>query len=131
MIKNKRGLVLLGLLAVLTLLFLGIYMINRPASVDGAKTITVKVIHQDASAKAFTYETQAEYLGEVLRAEGLVQGEEGAYGFYITEADGERAVFGTDGAYWAIYQGDAYTAAGVDQTPIADGDAFSLVYTAG
>lgn len=129
--KDKRPLILLGLLAVLTLLFLGIYMNTRPAVVDGIKTITVEVIHQDASSKVFTYETQAEYLGDALQAEHLVQGEEGAYGFYITEVDGERAVFEMDGAYWALYREDAYATTGIDQTPITDGDVFSLVYTIG
>ena len=128
---KKRPLILLALLAALILIGSGIYISTRPGTVDGTKTITVEVIHRDASSKTFTYETQAEYLGEVLRAEGLVQGEEGAYGFFITEVDGEQAVFESDGAYWAIYQGDAYADTGIDQTPIADGDAFSLVYTIG
>ena len=129
--KNKRLPVLLGLLVVLAALFAGIHVLNRPDTADGTKTITVEVVHRDAGSKSFTYETQAEYLGEVLRAEHLVQGEEGAYGFYVTEVDGEKAVFETDGAYWALYQGDAYADAGIDQTPIADGDVFSLVYTIG
>ena len=33
--------------------------------------------------------------------------------------------------YWAFYVGDEYASLGVDQTPIADGDSFSLVYTVG
>ena len=40
-------------------------------------------------------------------------------------------VYETDGAYWAFYVGDEYASLGVDQTPIADGDSFSLVYTVG
>ena len=53
------------------------------------------------------------------------------YGLMITTVDGEQAVYETDGAYWAFYVGDEYASLGVDQTPIADGDSFSLVYTVG
>ena len=129
--SNKRPLILLALLAALAALFSGIYVSTRPDAIEGKKTVTVEVVHQDGSSRTFTYETQAGYLGEVLQAEGLIQGENGTYGFYITEVDGERAVFELDGAYWAFYQGDSYVNTGVDQTPIADGDAFSLVYTKG
>ena len=78
-----------------------------------------------------TYHTDAEYLGEVLLAEGLVEGDESEYGLMITTVDGEQAVYETDGAYWAFYVGDEYASLGVDQTPIAEGDSFSLVYTVG
>ena len=55
----------------------------------------------------------------------------GDYGLYITEVDGEAAVYEEDGAYWAFYQDGEYANQSVDQTPISDGDAFSLVYTIG
>lgn len=129
--NKKRDLLLLGGLAALAVLFAVLYMMTRPAAVEGSKTITVEVVHQDASSKMFTYTTSAEYLGEVLLEEGLVQVEQGSYGAYIVGVDGEMAVFETDGAYWALYQGNVYASTGVDQTPIADGDAFSLVYTMG
>jgi len=127
--KKQKPLLLLGVLAVLIVFFSAVYYMSRPLVSDGVKTITVEVIHKDASSKVFTCETSAEYLGEVLRTEKLVQGEQGPYGFYITEADGEQAVFEQDGAYWALYKGDVYASTGVDQTPVADGDTFSLVYT--
>lgn len=131
MIKRYRTPILAGILAALLVLFAGIYLTTRPAAQQGSKTVTVEVIHKDESARSFTYETTAEYLGELLLAEGLIQGEQGPYGLYITQVDGEQAVYETDGAYWALYQGGGYASTGVDQTPIADGDVFSLVYTAG
>ncbi len=91
----------------------------------------MEVVHKDESTKTFTYHTDAEYLGEVILAEGLVKGAQGDYGLYITEVDGESAVYETDSAYWAFYQGGEYANQSVDQTPINDGDAFSLVYTIG
>lgn len=129
--SNKRIIIAAVALAVLIIIAAGIWFATRPETSEGAKTITVEVVHSDESAKTFTYHTDAEYLGEVLLAEGLVKGEEGAYGLYITEVDGEEAVYEDNGAYWAFYQGDEYAQLGVDQTPIADGDAFSLIYTIG
>ena len=129
--KNKRLLAGLGALVLLILVFGSVYLTSRPDTTQGDKTITVEVVHKDASAATHTYTTDAEYLGEVLLAEGLIQGEEGPYGLYITEVDGEQAVYEVDNSYWALYEGGAYAATGVDQTPIEDGDRFSLVYTVG
>lgn len=131
MIKQYRTRILAGILAALLVFFAGIYLTTRPTAQQGSKTVTVEVIHKDESTRSFTYETTAEYLGELLLAEGLIQGEQGPYGLYITQVDGEQAVYETDGAYWALYKGGDYASTGVDQTPMADGDDFSLVYTTG
>lgn len=129
--KHKKLILAAAAVVALVVIFAGIWMATRPAAVEGAKTIAVEVVHKDGSGKIFTYHTDAAYLGEVLLAEGLIAGDEGDYGLYITEVDGERAVYETDGAYWAFYVGEDYASLGVDQTPIADGDSFSLVYTVG
>ena len=129
--KNGKLIGAAAVVLVLIAVFAGIWFATRPATSQGAKTITVEVVHKDGSAKAFTYHTDAEYLGEVIQAEGLVKGDQGDYGLYITEVDGESAVYETDGAYWAFYQDGEYANQSVDQTPIHDGDAFSLVYTVG
>lgn len=129
--KNGKLIGAVAVVLVLIAVFAGIWFATRPATSQGSKTITVEVVHKDESSKTFTYHTDAGYLGEVIRAEGLVKGEQGDYGLYITEVDGEAAVYETDGAYWAFYQGGEYASQSVDQTPINDGDAFSLVYTVG
>lgn len=130
---KKNGKLIAGAAAILVLIavFAGIWFATRPATSEGAKTITVEVVHKDESSKTFTYHTDVEYLGEVLQSEGLVKGEQGDYGLYMTEVDGEAAVYETDGAYWAFYQDGEYASQSVDQTPINDGDSFSLVYTVG
>ena len=130
---KKNGKLIAGAAAILVLaaVFAGIWSATRPATSEGAKTITVEVVHKDESSKTFTYHTDVEYLGEVLQSEGLVKGEQGDYGLYMTEVDGEAAVYETDGAYWAFYQDGEYASQSIDQTPISDGDSFSLVYTVG
>ena len=130
---KKNGKLIAGAAAILVLaaVFAGIWFATRPATSEGAKTITVEVVHKDESSRTFTYHTDVEYLGEVLQSEGLVKGEQGDYGLYMTEVDGEAAVYETDGAYWAFYQDGEYASQSIDQTPISDGDSFSLVYTVG
>lgn len=129
--KNTKIIIAVVAVVALIAIFVGVYLGTRPAVSEGSKTITVEVVHKDESSKTFTYHTDAEFLGEVLVAEGLVEGEESEYGLMITVVDGEAAVYEEDGAYWAFYVGGEYASLGVDATPINDGDAFSLVYTIG
>ncbi len=130
---KKNGKIIAAVAAVVVVIaaLLAVYFLTRPETAEGSKTITVEVVHKDESSKTFTYKTDAEYLGEVLLAEGLIEGEEGPYGLTILKVDGEQAVYEQDGAYWAIFVGGEYGQFGVDQTPINDGDSFSLVYTLG
>lgn len=129
--KNKKTVIAAVALVAVIALLLGVYLLTRPGTSQGSKTISVTVIHSDGTEKVFTYRTDAEYLGEVILSEGLVVGEDGPYGLYIKEVDGESAVYETDGAYWSLLIGEEYATSGADTTPIADGDAFTLVYTVG
>lgn len=129
--KNSKIIIAVAALVALIAIFVGVFLATRPDTAAGAKTITVEVVHKDESTKTFTYNTDAEYLGEVLLAEGLVEGQEGPYGLEVLVVDGEQAIWAEDGAYWALYVGEEYGTTGVDTTPISDGDAFKLVYTLG
>lgn len=130
--KNNKKLILAAVAVVVAAaVFAGIWFASRPATSQGSKSFTVEVVHKDESTKEFSYQTDAEYLGDVLLAEGLIQGDSGDYGLYVTEVDGETANYDTDRAYWALYQDGEYANQGIDQTPVHDGDQFSLVYTVG
>lgn len=129
--KNTKIIIAAIAVIVAAALFLGVYLLTRPETAAGDKHITVQVVHGDGSEKNFAYDTDAEYLGEVLLAEGLIAGDEGEYGLYITSVDGEEAIYETDGSYWALYEGEDYAQQGADQTPIQDGGEYSLVYTVG
>ena len=129
--KNKKTwLALVGLVLAAALL-LGVYMAARPQTQAGSKTVTVTVVHKDGTEKSFSCATDAEYLGEVLLDQGIAQGEVGQYGLMIHTVDGETADWNVDQSYWALYIGEEYASTGADTTPIADGDAFRLVYTIG
>ena len=79
--KKKRGLI--AAVAILIVLCIGagfLYQKLKPSVSEGAKQIQVTVIHGDETEKVFEYDTDAQYLGEVLKAEKLVEGEDGEYG---------------------------------------------------
>ena len=92
-------------------------------------SFTVIVVHSDGSEKNFTYETTEEFVGPVLTADGLIKGNDGPYGLEITEVDGEEAIYSTNGAYWAVFEGEEYALQGIDTTPVVDGGIYKLVYT--
>ena len=127
--KQTKLIIVVAVIVAVVVVMAGIYFATRPDTAQGAKTITVEVVHGDGSSKEFTYHTDSEYLGEVLLAEGLVAGEDGEFGLYILTVDGEDAIFEESGAYWALYQNGEMTTTGADTTPIQDGDSFQLVYT--
>ena len=131
MSKNtKLTLVLLALLAVMGL-FAGLYLTSRPVAISGVKSITVEVVHADKSQRDFHFETTKEYLGDLLLSEGLIKGDPGPHGLYITKVDGEVADYSVNKSYWALFGGDTYATQSVDSTPLTDGATFRLVYTIG
>lgn len=127
--KNTKLILAVAAVAVLIAILLGVWFATRPETTQGAKTITVEVVHKDGSTKTFTCHTDEEYLAEVLVREGIVEDNQGPYGLYILVADGERADYDTDGAYWSVLQNGEPAATGASEVPVHDGDSFSLVYT--
>lgn len=128
--NTKLSVAFLALLA-LAALFTGLYLSSRPAPTAAVKSVTVEVLHSDQTQKIFRFQTDKEYLGELLLAEGLVKGEQGPYGLYITEVDGEVADYAANKAYWALFVGEEYATQGADTTPLTDGGSFTLVYSVG
>lgn len=129
--KNKRGILAAVLVLVLALVMFGVWKSRQPEPVEGMKTVTVEVIHSDGNGKTFTYETEEEYLGALLKNEGLISGTESAYGLFVDTVDGEKADYDRDGAWWKLTcQGnDAET--GADAVLLEDGGVYGWVYTTG
>ena len=129
--KNKK--LWAGLLALILVIgaMAAVWLSSRETAVEGGKNITVAVVHKDASEKTFQYDTDAEYLSQVLLDEGLIQGEEGPYGLMISEVDGETADWNVDQGYWALYIGEDYATTGADGIVLTNGGEYSLVYTIG
>ena len=129
--KNKKMILAVGALVLVVAIMAGVFFATRPETQVGGKEITVTVVHSDGAAKKFTYKTDAEYLGDVITAEGLVEGVEGPYGLEIHAVDGEKASWEENQSYWCILIGEEYATLGADGIPVEDGASYSLVYTIG
>lgn len=128
--KNKKlVIVAVALIAVIAVLA-GVYFATRPTASQGAKAITVTVIHSDGSEKVFPYNTDAEKLGAFLEEQGLIESEGADEGMFHT-VDGEKADWNVNQSYWAFYLGEEYAMTGIYDTLVNDGDAYKLVYTIG
>lgn len=95
---------------------------------EGAKTLTVRIEDPEKSV-TFTIHTNADTVGAALLENGLISGEEGAYGLYIKVANGTVADYDINQSYWAFYVNGEYAMGGVDTTNIEEGVTYSLVYT--
>lgn len=129
--KKNKGLVIAAIviLIVAMLMFIA-YKALMPKAQMGEKNITVTVIHADKSEKEFNYDTDFEYLGEVITEEGLVEGSMGSYGMFITTADGET-VDDSKQQWWCITKGGEMVNTSADQTPLADGDRYEITMMEG
>ena len=132
MLKNKKTIIAIIIFIVLIAAAVIVWLRFGPQSgvSEGSKSITVTVVHGDLSSDVFTVRTDAEYLGEALTAEGLIEGEQGQFGMFISSVDGEKA---DDAAqqWWCLTKSGGTVMTGVDMTPIADGDCFELTLTTG
>lgn len=129
--KNKKTNLIAVIVLVVVLAAAGLlYMKFKPGTTAGEKEITVKVSALENGEESFTYQTDAEYLGEVLTANKLIEGEDGQYGLFITTANGVKADDSKQ-QWWCITKGGEQVNTSADQTPIQDGDQFELTLTEG
>lgn len=129
--KNKKTNLIAIIVLVVVLAAAGLlYMKFKPGTTAGEKEITVKVSALENGEESFTYQTDAEYLGEVLTANKLIEGESGQYGLFITTANGVKADDSKQ-QWWCITKGGEQVNTSADQTPIQDGDQFELTLTEG
>ena len=128
--KNTK--IILGIVAlvVVVAVLLGVYTAVRPDATEGAKALTVTVVHGDGSEKVFDVHTDAEFLAEALVDNAIVEGSQSEYGLYILTADGET-VNEANQEWWCLTKGGEMHMYGASETAIADGDAYELTFTVG
>ena len=127
--KNKKILLAVLALALVIGIMAGVYMGTRPEAVEGAKSVTILIVHKDGSEKKLDYQTDLEYLADLLLEKELVTGyasEE--YGFTIESVDGVTADWSVDAAYWALYEGEEYATTSAAGIVLTDGGVYKLVY---
>ena len=131
MSKNTKKILAVVLLLVVIAAAVLLYQHFRPQATEGAKTVTIEVVHKDESKKEFVLQTDAENLHDALDEEELIQGEDQGGFFMVLVVDGETADYDVDGSYWAMMQDGEWMNTGVDDTMIQDGDHYEFVYTPG
>ena len=63
--------------------------------------------------------------------DGLLAGEDSAYGLMVFTVDGETADWDRDQSWWCLTKGGEWLDTGVDDTLIEDGDHYEFTYTIG
>ena len=130
MSKKAKIIIAALLLLVLVAAVVFIYVNNTQKGVEGAKTITVQVVHADGSEKELTLHTDSEnLLGALQEVEGLIEGEGEGSMFYITAVDGETASWDEDQAFWSMTKDGEWLETGAHDTMIQDGEHYELTYT--
>ncbi len=119
-----RALLLLCVLAAI------LFFHFRTEPLSGRKEITVVVVHGNLEEKTFVYETESEFLGEVLAEHDLAQGTEGPYGVFITTVDGETADE-TKQQWWCITKEGEMLNTSADQTPVQNQEQYELTLKEG
>ena len=95
-------------------------------SVTVEMSFTFEVVDKDGNVETFDITTDKTTVGDALLEEGLIAGEVGQYGLYVTEVNGIVADYNVDQTYWAFYVDGAYAATGVDTTDVVDGTTYSF-----
>lgn len=85
---------------------------------------TFVVVDTEGKETSFEISTNKTIVGEALLDEGLIAGEDSAYGLYVKTVNGITLDYDTDGKYWAFYINGEYGMTGVDATEIVAGDTY-------
>ena len=93
---------------------------------EGAVTFPLTITDKEGNSINVTIHTDKETVGEALLEIGIVEGTMGDYGLYMTHVNGIPAIYEEDATYWAFYINGEYAMTGVDQTPIAQGETYTL-----
>lgn len=117
------------LFCVLATVMLAIWRTSLPAPETGSKTITVEVIHGDGTQVDFTYQTELEYLGELLSEQGLISGSEGPYGLFVDTVDGETVNYDLNKSWWKLSCDGEDAQTGADAVVIQNGSVYTWTYT--
>lgn len=99
---------------------------TAPTEAGDVISFTFEVTGSDGVTQTQTVTTNCTTVGDALLDAGLVEGEDGPYGLYITTVLGETHVYETDGHYWAFYIDGEYAMNGVDETEIVPGSVYAL-----
>ena len=101
--------------------------VSDSSSTDEAKISLTLNVDNLGEKSSMTVETDGDTLYDALNDNGLIEGTNGEYGFFVTSFNGIVAD-GSDGSYWMFKDADGeYFSTAVDSTPVKDGDTVNIV----
>lgn len=131
---NKKSLIIvIAIILALVAALVAVWFIWGEKPQEGSKAITIEVVDKEGKSTLYELKTDAEYLRQAMdEAEGLeYSGTESEYGMMVDTVNGLTADYSVDSSYWGFYVNGEYCNYGIDTQPVADGDAFRIVYTTG
>ncbi|MDR0325961.1 MAG: DUF4430 domain-containing protein [Oscillospiraceae bacterium] len=131
MVKQKKtALAFILALVVLASAFATFYFLTRPAPVEGEKTIHIQIVADGQPTRSEAIKTDADYLRGALEEQGLIEGDETAFGLMVKTVDGRTADESIQ-EWWCFTKDGEMLFTGVDEIPIEDGDRFEITLTVG
>ncbi len=124
MMKIKKMLSLIIVVLIAMLAICGCSDKKETSSVK--KYFTFTVVHKNGDTKSFDITTDKATVGEALKDQKLISGDEGAFGIYVKTVDGETLDYEKDGYWWALYKGDEQLMTGADKTAIEQGATYTF-----
>ena len=118
---TSKAIIAIVALCVLVAAVLMAYHYLRPQTVEGSKTIQVRVIVDGETVTTLEIKTDALYLKQALDEKQLIDGNDSGFGFWVTSVNGITADDGNQ-EWWSLYKNGEFSGTGVDATPIEDGD---------
>lgn len=97
---------------------------------EGSVSFPLTIVDKEGNEINITVKTDNETVGGALLELGIIEGEQGSYGLYVTHVNGIPAIYEEDGTYWAFYINGEYAVTGVELTPIVAGDSYKLIVEA-
>ena len=92
---------------------------------DGGTSYYLDIVFESGE-KHYKIFTDEKTVGASLEQLGIIKGEQGEFGLYITSVEDEEHIYERDGKYWAFYENGEYALASVDLTEIKDGAVYAL-----
>lgn len=128
--KSRGPIIALIVLMAAVAVCLTLWLVRRPGTNEGAKALTVQVVHGDGSTKDFQFRTEAEYLAQALLEHKPlgVSGDDSQFGLYIRTVDGETAS-DAEQTFWSISRDNTALTVGAGSQPVADGEHYELTLT--
>lgn len=118
------------LLCIILISFALLYIFSGENKVSGEKAEIEVLVTAGNYSETHSFETDLQYLGDALLQNGLIKGEEGQYGLFITEVAGILADSSKE-EWWCLLINGESAQVGISSVIIDENDKYELVLKKG